>query len=192
MNVNTMFDPVKTALLTLDLQKGVFGFVPKAESIIPQAERALKVARKKGLLILHVGLGFEPGYPEMGSKLPRFAMIKERGLFLKGSESAEFHPAIMKAGETIVYKQRYSGFSENSLQMILSAKRIEHLVLLGISTSGIVLSTLRRAFDLDFQCTVIKDACFDADEEVHRVLAEKVFPPQASVLSAAEFEAQNA
>ncbi len=61
-------------------------------------------------------------------------------------------------------------------------------MLFGISTSGIVLSTLRQAFDLDFQCTVIKDACFDPDAEVHRVLTEKVFAAQARVMTADEFE----
>jgi nicotinamidase-related amidase len=84
-------------------------------------------------------------------------------------------------------KQRYSAFSENSLHLILRAKGIEHLVLFGISTSGIVLSTLCQAFDLDFQCTLIQDACFDPDAEVHRVLTEKVFAAQARVMTAEEF-----
>jgi nicotinamidase-related amidase len=184
-----LINSAKTALLTLDLQQGLFAMAPLAQVVLPQAAKAVEAARKKQFTILHVGLGFEPGYPEVSTVSPRFAMIKERGLFLKGSASAEPHPAIYGPGETIVYKQRFSAFSENSLQMILRAKGIEHLVLLGISTSGIVLSTLRRAVDLDFQCMVIKDACFDADPEVHRVLTEKVFAAQATVLSASEFAA---
>jgi nicotinamidase-related amidase len=50
------------------------------------------------------------------------------------------------------------------------------LVLFGITTSGITLSTLRLAFDLDFRCVVIKDACFGVDPEIHRVLTEEIFP----------------
>ena len=57
----------------------------------------------------------------------------------------------------------------------------------GITTSGIVLSAPRRAFDLDYRCVVLQDACFDRDEEVHRVLVEKVFPAQASVVTVEEF-----
>jgi isochorismate hydrolase len=53
----------------------------------------------------------------------------------------------------------------------------------------IVLSTLRRAFDLDFRSVVFKDACFDADQEVHRVLTEKVFPVQTWVAATDEFVA---
>jgi len=50
-------------------------------------------------------------------------------------------------------------------------------------TSGVVLSTLRQAADLDYKLIVLADACLDADAEVHRVLTEKVFPRQADVLS---------
>jgi nicotinamidase-related amidase len=189
MNANIKLDPSKTALLTLDIQKGVLSFVPGAEAILPNCVRALEAARKNGFLVLHVGVGFEPGYPEISARATTFSAVKERGLFVKGSESAQIHPSLVKAGETIIYKQRYSAFSENSLNMILRAKGIENLVLFGISTSGIVLSTLRQAFDLDFKCVVIKDACLDRDAEVHRVLTEKVFTSQATILAAQEFEA---
>jgi nicotinamidase-related amidase len=60
-------------------------------------------------------------------------------------------------------------------------------VLTGVATSGVVLSTLRQASDLDFALTVLADGCADADEEVHRVLTEKVFPAQAQVLTAGEW-----
>jgi nicotinamidase-related amidase len=188
MNEKYQLDPNKTAVLTLDIQKGVFGFLPAAEKIVPNAAKAVEAARKKGFRVIHVGLGFEPGHAEIGHIRSLFAMIKERGLFVKGTESAEFHPAILGKGDTIIYKQRVSGFSENTLNMTLRANGIEHLVLMGIATSGIVLSTLRRAYDLDFGCTVIEDACFDPDEEVHRVLTQKVFAAQAQVLTVAQFE----
>jgi len=57
------------------------------------------------------------------------------------------------------------------------------LILSGIATSGVVLSTLREAADKDFAITVLSDACIDAEPEVHRVLTEKVFPLQADVVS---------
>lgn len=61
------------------------------------------------------------------------------------------------------------------------------LVLCGIATSGVVLSTLRQAADLDFDLTVLADGCADADPEVHRVLLEKVFPRQAAVVTTADW-----
>src|ERR1700722_14304675 len=74
-------DPRKTALLTLDLQKGIFGFVPGAEAIIPNAAKAVEFARKKRFLIIHVGLGFSEGHPEIPDGESRFQKVKQNNLF---------------------------------------------------------------------------------------------------------------
>jgi nicotinamidase-related amidase len=50
-----------------------------------------------------------------------------------------------------------------------------------------VLSTVRWAADADYELIVLEDCCADADEEVHRVLMQKVFPRQAMVVQAQEF-----
>jgi nicotinamidase-related amidase len=183
-------DPKKTALLTLDLQNGIFGFAPAAEAVIPNAARAVEFARKKQFQIIHVGLGFSEGHPEISDTESRFQRLKQNNLFVKGTPSAEFHNSIYRQGDLVVYKQRVGAFSENHLHLILRSRGIESLVFFGISTSGITLSTLRRAFDLDYRCVVLKDACFDADPEVYRVLTEKIFPSQATVLTVDAFIAE--
>jgi nicotinamidase-related amidase len=180
-------DPKKTAFLTLDVQKGILGFVPESATVIPVAAKALEFARTRQFLIIHVGLGFSQGHPEIAEGEAMFARVKQNNLFVKGSPSAEFHEAITRPEELVVYKQRVGAFSENELHLILRARRIENLVFFGISTSGIVLSTLRRAFDLDYRSVVLKDACFDPDPETHRVLTEKIFPRQATVLTVDAF-----
>jgi nicotinamidase-related amidase len=73
------------------------------------------------------------------------------------------------------------------LEVVLRAQGITHLVLCGIATSGVVLSTLREAADKDYQLTVLSDCCADSDEEVHRVLISKIFPRQAEVVAAEEW-----
>lgn len=180
-------DPKKTAVLSLDIQEGLLGFLPGASAVFPNAAIVVEASREGGFPLFHVGIGFEPGYPEIAPANKRFMMVKERGLFVKGSDSAKIHPSIFKPGDRVIYKHRVGAFAGNSLQMILRSQGIENLVFFGISTSGIVLSTLRAAADLDFQCTVVKDACFDPDEEVHRVLTGKVFAAQAAVITAEEF-----
>ena len=180
-------DASKTAVLTLDLQKGIFSFASGTDAIIPSAAKAVEFARKKNYLLVHVGLGFAAGHPEIPPGESRFQRVKQNNLFVIGTPSAEFHPSVANSGELIVYKQRVGGFSENHLHLLLRARGIQTLVLFGISTSGIVLSTIRRAFDLDYRCVVLKDACFDPDSEVHRVLTEKVFPGQGTVLNVDTF-----
>jgi nicotinamidase-related amidase len=185
-------DPQKTAVLTLDIQEGILGFVPGAEKALPQAVLAVETARKAGFRLMHVGFGFEPGYPEIAPGKSRFSRIRDSGAFLKGSDSARIHRSVFKPGDTVLYKNRVSAFAGSPLDLVLRAQGVENLVLMGIATSGIVLSTLRQASDLDYLCTVITDACFDRDEGVHRVLTEKVFAAQAEVLAAEAFRAQAA
>lgn len=63
---------------------------------------------------------------------------------------------------------------------------IDTLVLAGIATSGVVLSTVRHAADADYRLVVVSDCCADRDPEVHRVLLEKVLARQTTVTTAAE------
>lgn len=176
-------DSARTAVLTLDFQRGVLANAPGCESALSNASRAVEFARKNHFLIIHVGLGFSEGHPEIPDFPSPLLLAKQKNLFVIRTPSAEFHDAIFSPGELVVYKQRISAFSENALDLTLRSRSIDHLVLFGIATSGIVLSTLRRAFDLNYRSVVLKDACFDSDPEVHRVLTEKVFPRQAQVVT---------
>jgi len=85
-------------------------------------------------------------------------------------------------GEIVVTKKRISAFTGSDLEVVLRSKGINHLVLTGIATSGVVLSTLREAADKDYILTVLSDSCADQDEEVHRVLTTKIYPRQAEVI----------
>ena len=70
--------------------------------------------------------------------------------------------------------------------MLLRARQIRHLVLTGVSRSGVVPSTLREASDKAFVLTVLSDG--SADEEVHRVLTGNIFGRQASVVGTREWK----
>ena len=94
--------------------------------------------------------------------------------------ATRIHPAVAPGpDDVVVVKKRVSAFVGSDLEVVLRSLDATSLVLTGISTSGVVLSTLRQAADLDFGLTVLSDACADPDPEVHRVLLEKVFPRQA-------------
>jgi nicotinamidase-related amidase len=76
-----------------------------------------------------------------------------------------------------------SAFAGTDLETLLRAREIDTLILFGIATSGVVLSTIRHAADADYRIIAVKDCCLDRDDEVHRCLVEKVFPRQATVLT---------
>ena len=65
----------------------------------------------------------------------------------------------------------------------------ETLVIAGLTSSGVVLSTIRQAADLDYRLIVLDDLCMDLEPEIHEVLVKKIFAKQAQTFSAEEWMA---
>jgi nicotinamidase-related amidase len=179
-----------TVLLVMDVQRGIVERFSGDGGYLPRLAGAIGAARAAGIPVIYVVVGFRPGYPEVSARNKSFSTVASAGRFAAGDPSAEIHPAVAPGdGDLIVTKRRVSAFAGSDLDMVLRAGDIESLVLAGIATSGVVLSTLRQAADLDYRLTVLADGCLDADPEVHRVLLEKVFPRQAEVTSIADWTA---
>ena len=105
-------------------------------------------------------------------------------MFAAGGDNLSIHPLVApRFDEVVVTKHRVSAFSGTDLDMILRANGIETLLLAGIETGGVVLSTVRHGFDADYRIVVIDDCCSELDEEVHLTLMEKIFPRQAAVVT---------
>ncbi|NQX66145.1 cysteine hydrolase [Paenibacillus alba] len=177
-----------TALLLMDVQNAITSrFSERSEALVP-FQKALETARRSGIQVIFVRLAFRDGHPEISPRNKSFSRISETGMGAMGPTDAatQIHSSLEpKPGEPIVTKLRVSAFAGSDLEIILRSRQINTLVLGGIATSGVVLSTLREAADKDFALTVLSDACLDADPEVHRVLIEKVFPRQAEVMTVA-------
>lgn len=178
-------------LLVMDFQHGIVERIAAtAPSVIEAADRAVKAARAAEVPVMFVRVAFRPGYPEAAASNAAFAAAAASA----GDTMHEDHPATQihaalepAAGEPVVTKRRVSAFSGSDLDVLLRAAGAGTLVLAGISTSGVVLSTVRQAADLDYRLIVLSDACADPDPETHRVLVEKVFPRQAAVTTADEW-----
>ncbi|WP_020499801.1 cysteine hydrolase family protein [Sciscionella marina] len=173
----------KSALLVMDIQQGIVSrFTEGFPDYLPRLGQAIATARSARLPVIYVVVGFRAGYPEVSSRNRGFGAITDSGGMLIGERDTEIHPDITPQGSDIVVtKRRVSAFAGSDLDVVLRASDIDTLVLSGIATSGVVLSTLRQAADLDYRITVLSDGCLDGDEEVHRVLTTKVFPRQAEV-----------
>jgi nicotinamidase-related amidase len=172
-----------TALLLMDLQPGILANYDDAD-YLPRIRRALAAARRAGLPVIWVRVAFRAGYPEVARDNPVFSGISSSGRFIETGADTQIHPDLdVQPQDVLITKRRFSAFAGSDLDVVLRAAGVRHLVLAGVSTSGVVLSTVRLAADLDFRLTVLVDGCLDGDAEVHRVLTEKVFPRQATVRS---------
>jgi nicotinamidase-related amidase len=179
-----------TALLVMDVQQGIVDRFGGDEGYLPRLAAAIQAARGAGIWVIYVTVAFRAGHPEVSERNKSFAAIAGTGRFADGDPGRAIHPAVTPAsGDLIVTKRRVSAFTGSDLEVVLRAGGIDSLVLAGIATSGVVLSTLRQAADLDYRLTVLADGCLDADPEVHRVLLEKVFPRQADVVRIADWTA---
>jgi nicotinamidase-related amidase len=184
--------PAHTALLSMDCQTGVVSLYLKGDkdAFLTRASNAIHHARSKGMLVLHVQVGFRPGLPEVSSRNLLLGAIKSSPQHQKLFQEplGSIPPAIApKESEVVITKHRISAFAGTDLAMILRANDIDTLVLFGIATSGVVLSTLLDAFDDDFRLAVIKDCCADLDSNLHDCLINRFFPSRAAVLTAREF-----
>ncbi|OBT45032.1 hypothetical protein VE00_04157 [Pseudogymnoascus sp. WSF 3629] len=180
----------KTALLIMDLQNGILDSVPTASSLLPLYATTIAAARAASIPIIYIKLGFRPHHPDISPLNKMLERVKPFGGFVEGSDATAVHPSIAPIdGDIIVTKRRVSAFASTDLELVLRSLGVQRVVLGGVLTSGVVLSTVRGAADLDYGVTVLRDLCFDGDEEVHRVLVEKVFPKQADVVTAEEWVA---
>jgi nicotinamidase-related amidase len=174
----------ESALLIMDVQTGVVKRLSNEEEYLSGIKSAVDEAHKHQIPVIYVVVGFRPGFPEVSQNNKTF---KE----LRGDLAQNLidpRPAIIPTeGDIVVTKRRVSAFSGSDLEIVLRAQGIRHLVLAGIATSGVVLSTVREAADKDFKLTVLTDLCADFDPEVHAILLEKVLSKQAEVMTSEQW-----
>jgi nicotinamidase-related amidase len=191
MGNNMTLDLAHSAVLAMDCQAGVVSvYVKPAEEFLARASGVLRATRKAGMLVVHVQVGFRPGLPEVSKRNMLFAAIKSSPQHQKLFEGAAgaIHSALgPEPGDVVVTKHRVSAFAGTDLEMLLRARGIETIVLFGIATSGVVLSTLLHASDCDYRLIVISDCCADMDDQLHEALLARLFPRRAQVLTAAQF-----
>ena len=178
----------RPVLLLMDFQHGIVEGINRP-SVVEAADRAAKAARAAGIPVMYVRVAFRPGYPEVAEANKSFGAAAAAGdAYTQDHPATQVHAALTpEPGEPVIVKRRVSAFSGSDLDVLLRGAGADTLVLAGLATSGVVLSTLRQAADLDYRLVVLEDACGDRDEEVHRVLTTKVFPRQAVVTTTDEW-----
>jgi nicotinamidase-related amidase len=183
-------DPRSAALLVMDYQVDTltrFMTPTQSADAIACVPDLIAIARSAGMMVIHVVVAFRPGHPEVSPRNTVFSALKANGMMVAGSEGAAIHPAAApREAEPIVVKHRISPFGGADLEMLLRANGIDTLVLAGVHTSGVVLSTVRHAGDLDYRLVVVRDCCADPDAQVHAMLLDSVIAKQAAVVTTAE------
>ena len=182
-------DPRKSALFIGDFYADMMGALPHAtdRNVIQNTVLLQRAARDAGLLLCYSATVFRQGYPEISSRNKTFSQRKESGQPAVIDPAQLIHDAVKPIdGEVVVGKHRVNALYGTGLDVVLRANDIETLIILGYATSGVVLSTVRYAADLDYRLMVVEDCCADQQPDVHDFLIQRIFPRQADVVVSGE------
>jgi nicotinamidase-related amidase/predicted MFS family arabinose efflux permease len=184
-------DARHAVLLVMDYQPALLGSIPESEALLARLAGAIAAVRDHDGQIGYVRVAFEDAdYAAIPATNKMFAARAAQGFLPEGAPESAVHDAVApQRGDIMVRKTRVGAFSTTDLDRRLRDRGIDTLILAGISTSGVVLSTVRDAADRDYRVFVLADGSADPDAGLHETLTEKVFPRQAHVITTTELPA---
>ena len=188
----TKLDPARTALLVMDYQPGILGRIEDGDALVARAQEAIAAARAAGATVGYVRVAFtDADFDAMpdGAPMARVKAMPRDHMHADSPGTQVDERLAPAAGDIVVRKTRVGPFLTTDLDEQLRARGIDTLLLAGISTSGVVLSTVRDAHDRDYRLYVLADATADPLPDVHAALIEKILPRQAEVIEVADLEA---
>jgi nicotinamidase-related amidase len=182
-------DPTRTALLVMDFEPMSLDHIGGADSLIARVSGLIADVRDAGGHVGYVRVAFDDADIAAIPPHSRLAtVVAAAGQVMHAdSPTTAIHDDLApQAGDIVVRKTRIGAFSTTDLGKQLIDRDITTLLLAGVSTSGVLLSTVRDAYDRDFQVFVIADASADPRQDVHDFLIEKIFPTHAHVVTTAD------
>jgi nicotinamidase-related amidase len=180
-------DPKQTALLVMDFQRGVVDRMPGLDALLTRVQQAIADVRDHGGTIGYVRVAFtEADWAAIPPVNAVFARVSDNRLMHHEDPSTAIDDRLApEPDDIVVRKTRVGAMSTTDLDRQLRDRGITTLVLAGISTSGVVLSTVIEAADRDYRLYVLSDGTEDLDAETRDVLLGKVFPRRAQVIDTA-------
>jgi nicotinamidase-related amidase len=185
-------DPSRTALLVMDYQPGILDRVEDPDALAAKARAAIDTMREAGATIGYVRVAFTDEELEAMPDTAGMARVKAMpaGSMHADSPATQVDERVApQEGDIIVRKKRVGAFGTTDLDKQLRARGVDTLVLAGISTSGVLLSTVRDGHDRDYRLFVLADASADPQPGFHEFLTEQLFPRQGTVIDVADLEA---
>jgi len=169
----------------MDCQSAVLAaYCPGDDTQYLEALRTVRAdASRAGCHVIHVVTAFRAGHPEVAPSNATFSEVRDANMLVENAPGTGIHPRLAPAdSDLVVTKRRVSAFAGSDLDIVLRAKGITTLVLAGVITSGVILSTTRAAADLDYRLFVLRDCCYDPDNTVHEMLMDSVLATQATIV----------
>ncbi len=170
-------DPRHTALVVIDLQKGIValpGDPHPTPSVIANSLRLLAAARAAGAqpVLVHVGRS-----PDGGDALQPVADEPMRMTAPPQPDWSELLPDLdRRPGDLVVLKRQWGAFYGTDLDLQLHRRALKTIILCGIATEFGVESTARDAYERGYQLIFAEDAMTARAAESHANAVSRIFP----------------
>jgi nicotinamidase-related amidase len=172
-----MIDKSTTALVVIDLQKGIVGMPTQphpADLVVKNAAGLAEAFRKNHMPVFLVRVtpsadGKDGLRPITDGKFP-----------MGGPRPADWADPVPELqplpGDFVITKRQWGAFYGTELDLQLRRRKTETMVLCGISTNLGVESTARFAYEYGYQQIFVEDACSARSKEEHEHTMENTFP----------------
>ncbi len=177
------FDPATTALILIDLQKGIVASDKGPRSgaeVVASAKDLAGRFRAAGALVVLVHVGFRDRADMPSSSVDRPTLPKEA----TPASFIEFVEGLEQDGDITVLKHHWGAFTGTDLDLKLRRRGIRTVVLGGIATNFGVESTARSAWELSYDVVVVEDVTTSRSASLHAFAVEHIFPQIARVVKA--------
>lgn len=180
-------DPATTALVLIDLQKGIVSRDTKPHASKDVVARCSELAARfrssgRPVVLVHVAFSEDDGdrlkppadgAPPVTLPIPR--------------EFSELVPDVNQSpGDIDIVKKQWGAFYGTQLDLQLRRRGIRTIVIGGIATNFGVESTARDAWERDYALVFVEDAMASFSEEWHRFSVDNIFPRLGRIRSTAE------
>ena len=143
--MTTLSDRPNTALMVIDVQKGVVADAHRRDEVIANIGSLVERARGEGVLIVWVQHSDEQ--------------------LEKGSNAWEYVPELARReSEPLVHKTYGDSFEDTDLEEVLAGAGVGRLIVTGAQTDACIRSTIHGAFARGYDVTLVSDAHTTEDQ----------------------------
>ena len=180
-------DPRNSALVLIDLQKGILGYSLTPVTSQELLERGRTLAERfrsaKATVVL-VNVAFSPD----GADMLRQPVDQAQPLPAGGLPAgwSEFPSGLMQPGDLQITKRQWGAFYGTELDLQLRRRGIRTIVLGGVATHIGVESTARQAYEHGYELLIVKDVTTSSDSEGHDMSMKHIMPRLARVVQSSD------
>jgi nicotinamidase-related amidase len=186
--METTIDKTKTALVIIDLQKGIASISTQpheAKDVIAKASLIAEEFRKNNMPVFLVRVSSSADGKDRLNPI-----VDGENPWANRQMPADWNQIVSELGpkqtDIVITKKQWGAFYGTDLDLQLRRRKIDTIVLCGIATNIGVESTARFAFEYGYQQIFVEDACSSISVEDHEFAIKKNFPRMGRIRSTQE------